>query len=204
MGGGGKGREPFPPPPSPHPQSRKGDMELLRYCRASYIGGLIVKTLDNFWQDIDVTLALHSNYILSDDERIMIARKEQEAYESNIPQMMDVLNYFKEKLSERGFWTELQINESGLRFKYNKSGYYGPGGFSLQYHIAGPLVLAELNPKGGELAFFYKNDLDQNTEIGTGFSYDDFLSFIRNNILHFINAENLILSRGDYERLRNL
>ncbi len=163
-----------------------------------------MKNLDDFWQTIDETLILHSNYILTDDERIMIAKKEQEAYQANIPKMKEALNYFKEKLSERGFWTELQIDEKGLRFRYSKPGYYGPGGFASQYHIAGPLVLAELNPKGGELAFFYKNDLDQNTEIGTSFSYDDFINFIRNNIMHFTNVENLIVNRGDYERLRNL
>lgn len=86
----------------------------------------------------------------------MLASEEQKAYETNTETIKEIVEEFNNKLKERGFWTETFIDRKDFRF--NKSDYYGPLGFSSQYHMAGSLVLGIINPAGDEFASFYKNN----------------------------------------------
>jgi hypothetical protein len=87
---------------------------------------------------------------------------EQAAYERNLPEIDAILQEYERKLSEMGFWTERIVTSQGMRFRYNIAGYYGPGGFSSQFHIAEPLVLGQIDRRGDAIQSFYYNDLDAN------------------------------------------
>ena len=158
--------------------------------------------MHDFLKRIDIGLAVSSNYRLTDSEREMIAKEEQAAYELHISEISSILNIYKHELSERGFWTECIVGKSGMRFRYNLPGYYGPGGFSSQFHIAGPLVLGRINPAGDPLQSFYDNDLEKNVMIGADFNEQSFRQFVEQTVLDYVAPENLILTKDQYDRIR--
>lgn len=129
---------------------------------------------------------------------------EQAAYEVNLEEITAILEEYRQRLSERGFWTECSVNKEGMRFSYSMPGFYGPGGFSSQFHIAGPLVLGQISPKGDAFQSFYSNDVDQNVKIGADFDQELFSAFVEKNIQEYLAPENLIVTRGQYERIRAL
>ena len=159
--------------------------------------------MDKFWSEIDKTLELHSEYILSDEQRKLIADEEQKSYEKNIEIIEQITTEFDNELKKRNFWTELIINKEGFRYRYSYKGYYGPGGFSSQFHIAGPLVLGLINPAKDALASFYKNNLEENIQIGCNFDANEFRNFIEKTILSYVSTNNLIISKEQYDNLRN-
>ncbi|MBD0724464.1 hypothetical protein B6A10_04660 [Flavobacterium sp. L1I52] len=157
----------------------------------------------DFWSNIDNVLKIHEEHILSNDQRKFIHEEEQKAYETNINSIQEIIDEFESKLKERNFWTEKQIDKKGFRFRFNKTGYYGPRGFSSQFHIAGPLVLGVINPTGDSLQSFYKNRLEDNVQIGCNFDKDELIKFIEKIILDFASTNNLIISKEQYDYLRN-
>lgn len=157
----------------------------------------------DFWGKVDKIIARHKEHILSDDQRRLIAKEEQKAYEKNLDTIKSIISEFEKGLKERGFWTELQIDANGFRFRFNTSGYYGPGGFSSQYHMAGPLVLGIINPAGNAYTSYYKNKLEDNIQIGCNFDQAEFVKFVENVISDFISPNNLIVSKDQYDYLRN-
>ena len=158
----------------------------------------------DFWAKVDQALAISKVYRLSDEERKYVVEVEQAAYEENLEEISSIMKEYEQQLSARGFWTECMVEKTGMRFRYSMPGYYGPGGFSSQFHIAGPLVLGEIVPKGDPLASFYSNDLDQTVKIGAGFNRQSFTRFIEKNITKYLAPENLIATREQYERIRTL
>jgi hypothetical protein len=158
----------------------------------------------DFWTKADQALAISKRYRLSEEERKLVANAEQVAYEANLEKISLILEEYRKGLSERGFWTECLPRKEGMRFRYSMPGFYGPGGFSSQFHIAGPLVLAEINPKGDAVQSFYSNDLDQNVKIGADFEPESFRAFIEKNVQQYLAPENLIVTREQYERIRAL
>ena len=160
--------------------------------------------IDNdFWDNLDKVVKRHDEHILSDEQRRLIADEEQKAYESNIEKIKEVIEEVEKGLKVRGFWTEVYIDKRGFRFRFNKSGYYGPGGFSSQYHIGGPLVLGVINPAGDALASYYKNNLEDNIQIGCNFDKIEFTKFVKKVITDFTSPNNLIISKDQYDYLRN-
>lgn len=157
----------------------------------------------DFWEKLDRIVARHKEHILSDDQRRLIGEEEQKAYEKNLDTIKGIIAEFDKGLKERSFWTELQIDAKGFRFRFNISGYYGPGGFSSSYHIAGPLVLGVINPAGNSYAAFSKNKLEENIQIGCNFDQAEFVKFVETVISDFISPSNLIISRDQYDYLRN-
>ncbi len=157
-----------------------------------------------YWDEIDRILKIASPFILTEDERQHIARLEQSAYESNMERIRKILEVHKLGLEQRQFWTELTITNSGLRFRYSYPGFYGPGGFSSQYHIAGPLVLGSIEPKGNEFASFYPNNIGDNTFLGEQFDEIAFERFVVTNLLKYLAPENQILSSDQYKWIRSL
>ena len=156
------------------------------------------------WDEVDRMLRVASPFILTEEERERIARLEQSAYESNLPRIRGMLEIHESELLQRQFWTELHANQNGLRFRYSHHGFYSPGGFSSQFHVAGPLVLGTINPKGDTSASFYPNDLDKNTFIGERFDEVAFASFIADNLMNYLAPENQILSTEQYYWIRAL
>ena len=108
------------------------------------------------------------------------------------------------KLKALGFWVENNVTEQGTRFRFSLQGYYGPGGFSTQFHISGPLVLGLINPAGDELASFYPNDIDQCFLMGLDFDKTKFEQFVLKQIENYLQPENLITSKEQYDRFRAL
>lgn len=157
---------------------------------------------EEYWNSVDQRLELQRNYILTDEERWRILDEEVEAYKVNLPVIQRIMNDHKAQLERRGFTTELQCDEKAILFRYNKNGYYGPGGFRSDQHIDGPLVMSELNPAGNPNSFIRDNDIDKNTEVGTGFDSDAFKHFVRNNLDMFLNPNNLITTEVRREQLR--
>ena len=157
----------------------------------------------DFWDKVDKTVERHREYILSDTQRQLIADEEQKAFEKNLDDIKEVISEFESGLKERLFWTELQIDTKGFRFRFNIRGYYGPGGFSSQYHMAGPLVLGVIDPAGDEFASYYNNKLENNVQIGCNFDKAEFIKFVEKIISDFISPNNLIVSKEQYEYLRN-
>ncbi|MGN2670327.1 hypothetical protein ACTFQD_02675 [Aliivibrio fischeri] len=158
----------------------------------------------NSWDKIEQLVLASKDFILTEAERKLIVEEEQQAYVKNLPVIRDVLDRANEKLKHFGFWNEYQINEGGLRFRFSLQGYYGPGGFSSQYHISGPLVLGIINPAGDEFASYYPNDIDQCVFIGMDFDQNDFEQFVLKEIEHYLQPENLITNKEQYERFRAL
>lgn len=156
------------------------------------------------WQDVDRILEVASVFILTDEERKRFALVEQDAYESNIPRIQEILKEHEANLQQRGFWTECQIEKKGLRFRYSYPGFYGPGGFSSQFHVAGPLVLGIIDPKGDAFASYYPNNLEENTFIGDNFDELAFKEFIANNLMNYLAPENQILSKEQYNWIHDL
>ena len=156
------------------------------------------------WKEINRILKVASVFILTDDERRQFALVEQDAYESNIPQIRKILEEHGVNLERRGFWTECQIEDKGLSFRYSYPGFYGPGGFSSQFHVAGPLVLGTIDPKGDPIASFYPNNLDENTFLGDNFDEFAFKEFIANNLMNYLAPENQILSKEQYRWVHDL
>ena len=162
-----------------------------------------MKTRKEFWGNVDKTIERHNEFILSKEQRQLIANEEQKAYENNIVVITTIIQEIEQELKTRGFWTELQISKEGFRFRFNTNGYYGPGGFSSQYHITGPLVLGKINPMGDALASFYENKLEDNLQIGCNFNEIEFIEFVEKVISDYISPKNLIISKDQYEYLRN-
>ncbi len=156
-----------------------------------------------FWENLDKIKERHNEHILSDAQRRLIAEEEQKAYEKNIETIKSIITEFETGLKKRGFWTELQIDCKGFRFRFKINGYYGPGGFSSQYHIAGPLVLGIINPSGDDYASFYKNKLEDNIQIGCNFDQEEFIKFVEKVICDFISHNNLIISKEQYHYLQS-
>ncbi|MDD2674669.1 MAG: hypothetical protein PHF81_07290 [Flavobacterium sp.] len=158
---------------------------------------------NKFWNNLDNVVQRHNEHILSDEQRKLIADEEQKAYEANIEKIKEIIEEVDNELKERGFWTETYVDKKGFRFRFNKSGYYGPGGFSSQYHMGGPLVLGIINPAGDSLASYYKNNLEENIQIGCNFDKSEFSEFVKKTIMDFISPNNLIISKDQYDNLRN-
>ncbi|MDV3636991.1 hypothetical protein CMU84_17745 [Elizabethkingia anophelis] len=158
---------------------------------------------DFFWSQLDDKLREHQEYILTTAQRQIIVEEEKKAYEINLDSIKTIIIEFEKGLKERGFWTVFEITEEAFMFKFNKIGYYGPGGVSPQYHIGGPLVLGVLKPKGNAYSFYCNNKLEQNVQIGCNYDKEIFTEFIKKIILEFISNENLIISKEQYDYLRN-
>jgi len=156
------------------------------------------------WQEVDRILKVASVFILSNEERERLALVEQNAYESNLPHIQKILKQHEANLQQREFWTECQIETKGLRFRYSYPGFYGPGGFSSQFHVAGPLVLGTINPKGDAFASYYPNNLEENTFIGENFDELALRKFVANDLMKYLAPENQILSREQYNWIREL
>lgn len=156
------------------------------------------------WKKVDSILKVASVFILTDEEREHINTIEQNAYETNIPRIREILDTHVTQLKQRQFWTNLQLDDKGLKFLFSYRGFYGRGGFTSQQHIAGPLVLGTIEPKTGNTNGFYLNDLKENTFLGKDFDELAFKTFINNNLMDYLSPENQILSNEDYNFLREL
>lgn len=156
------------------------------------------------WEKIDSMLKVASAFILTEGERKRIAAIEQEAYERNLPRIHELLEAHQTKLQERKFWTELQAETKGLRFRYSLHGFYGPGGFNSQLHITGPLVLGTIDPKRDALAGFFPNDLEQNIFLGERFDEIAFMDYVTQDLMHYLKPENQILSVEHFEWIKKL
>ncbi|OMO21235.1 hypothetical protein [Vibrio lentus] len=156
------------------------------------------------WNKIEELVLASKDFILTDAERKLIVGEEQQAYERNMPVIVEILDMTESKLEKLGFWVENMVTKEGARFRFSLQGYYGPGGFSSQYHISGPLVLGLINPAGNELASFYPNDIDQCFLMGLDFEKTKFDQFVIKQIENYLQPENLITSKEQYDRFRTL
>lgn len=156
------------------------------------------------WDDVDRRLKVAGAFVLTDDERNEVAGREQAAFEVNLPKIREVLEEHEQELRRRGFWTELQAEPKGLSCRYSLPGFYGPGGFSSQFHVGGPLVVGSINPKGDAVASFYANDLDKNVFLGERFDEITFAAFVRDNLLAYLAPENQIVSTENYQWIKEL
>lgn len=91
---------------------------------------------NDFWNQVDKALTLHREHILTNEQRRLIADEEQKAYEANLETIKKIIEEYQENLKLRNFWTELQLDSKGFRFRFNTQGYYGPGGFSSQFFMS--------------------------------------------------------------------
>jgi hypothetical protein len=157
-----------------------------------------------YWQTIDHRLETQETFILTDDERKKIHEDEQQAFESQLEVFRKIIEEFQKNLSDRGFYTEIQLSKDGFQFKYNKAGYYGPAGFRTDFHIDGPLVLSQLIPQGDSNTFVTFNDLDKNFEVGRVFDSEEFKNFLIKNLDNFLDPANLITTEERREQLRAL
>ncbi|CSC38179.1 Uncharacterised protein [Vibrio cholerae] len=156
------------------------------------------------WKNIEKLVLASKDFILTEEERQLIVKEEQQAYVTNMPAIIEVLNMAQLKLKALGFWVENNVTEQGTRFRFSLQGYYGPGGFSTQFHISGPLVLGLINPAGDQLASFYPNDIDQCFLMGLDFDKTKFEQFVLKQIENYLQPENLITSKEQYDRFRAL
>jgi hypothetical protein len=156
------------------------------------------------WDDIDRRLEVAGAFVLNDEERQEAAAREQAAFDANLPRIRELLEAHEQELKQRGFWTELLVESTGLRFRYSCSGFYGPGGFSSQFHVHGPLVLGVINPLGDAIASFYANDLDKNIFIGERFDEIAFTEFVGDNLRAYVAPENQIVSVDNYEWIKEM
>ena len=160
--------------------------------------------MTEYWQRIDDIVKTSREFVLSDEEREMIASEEQKAYEANLDSINSILKNFQTNLENLGFWVELLVSDNGLRFRFSLHGYYGPGGVSSQFHISGPLVLGEISPHGDAIQSFYSNDIDQCQKLGLDYNPDEFSDYISKLVENYLAPENLIVSKEQYERFRTL
>ena len=156
------------------------------------------------WKNIEQLVEASQELILTENERELIAKEEQQAYESNISIIKGVLDVVEQKLVKMGFWMDNNVSEKVLRFRFSLHGYYGPGGFISQYHVSGPLVLGVIHPAGDEYAGFFPNDIDKCFLIGLDFNKEKFEQFVLEQIEKYLQPENLITSKEQYERFRDL
>jgi hypothetical protein len=157
-----------------------------------------------FWKEIDLVVNANREFILTEEEVKRMAKKEQENYEINLESIEEVLEGIRSELELRGFWVEEKISAKGLRFSFSLRGYYGPGGVSSQFHIAGPLVLGVIDPKGDESHSFYHNDIDECQQLGAYYDKNKFTLYIQKVIRDYLSPDNLIISREQYYRFRDL
>lgn len=158
-----------------------------------------------YWQDIESRISIQERFILTEDERKKIHKDEQQAFESNLEIIREIMNEFQKNLTDRDFSiTETKLKKDGFIFKYTKVGYYGPAGFRTDFHLDGPLVLSQLIPQGDQNTFIRHNDLDKNFEVGTGFNIEKFKRFLENNLNTFLDPANLITTEERREQLRAL
>ncbi|MBW2741401.1 MAG: hypothetical protein JRE64_21735 [Deltaproteobacteria bacterium] len=158
-----------------------------------------------YWQDIEHRISTQETFILTEDERKKIHKDEQQAFESNLEILNEIMNEFQKNLTDRGFSiTETRLEKNGFIFKYVKVGYYGPAGFRTDFHLDGPLVLSQLTPQGDPNTFITYNDLDKNFEIGRGFNIEKFKRFLEKNLNTFLDPANLITTEERREQLRAL
>ncbi len=161
------------------------------------------KVPETVWREIDCLIDVATAFILSDEEFEETKNAEQLAYDSNLPTIRQILGSHEAELKKRGFRPKLVISSKGLRFSYCYPGFYGPGGFTSQFHVAGPLVVATIAPEGASTSSgFYSNDLDKNIFLGRTFDELVFRDFILQNLLDYLQPENQILSLADYEFVR--
>ncbi|MBL4831263.1 MAG: hypothetical protein JKY55_15425 [Aliivibrio sp.] len=158
----------------------------------------------SIWEEIELLVGASQEFVLTDDERKMVADAEQSAFESNYEAIKIILDKTEQKITTLGFWVENVLSKEGLRFRFNFPGYYGPGGISSQFHISGPLVLGEINPAGDPIASFYINDIDLCHKIGHDFEKGAFEVYLTNVIKKYLMPENLITSKEQYEHFRNI
>lgn len=156
------------------------------------------------WERIKHLVTASKDFILTNEERQLISEDEQQAFESNIPEINEILGNAEVKLKELGFWVENNISKEGMRFRFSLHGYYGPGGFSTQYHISGPLVLGLIEPTGDASRSFYPNDIDQCFLVGLDFNKAAFEQFVLQQVEIYLQPENLITSKEQYDRFRAL
>ena len=158
----------------------------------------------DFWKEIDRVVNVNREFILTEEEAKLMAKKEQQNYETNLESIEEVLESIRSELESRGFWVEKKISAKGLRFSFSLRGYYGPGGVSSQLHIAGPLVLGVINPKGDEFKSFYHNDIGECQQLGAYYDQNKFTLYIQKVIRDYLSPGNLIVSREQYNRFRDL
>jgi len=172
--------------------------------RRTYFFILKENFMQDFWNEVDKQLSVTQQFIFSDEEAKHIGKIEQECYEKNLDKINEVLDGFKSDLEKRDFWVEKQVAEKGLRFRFSLRGHYGPGGFSSQFHVSGPLVVGVINPKGDAIQGFYNNDIDECQCLGADFDADEFKAFVQETIENYISFENLIITREQYDKFRDL
>lgn len=156
------------------------------------------------WEKIEGIVKASEDFILTDDEQKLIKIEEQTAYEKNLPDIISALNLAENQLKKLGFWVESSAKMRGLRFRFSLRGYYGPGGFSTHYHVSGPLVLGVINPAGDQYASFYPNDIDKCFLMGLDFDKSAFENFLIQQVEKYLQPENLITSKEQYDRFRAL
>ncbi len=156
------------------------------------------------WDNVKQLVDASKDFILTDEERNLMLKAEQNAYERNLIEIKEVLGLAEKRLNGLGFWVENQVTDKGMRFRFSLAGYYGPGGFSTQYHISGPLVLGTINPAGDPFASFYSNDIDQCFLVGEDFNKANFEEFVIKEIEAYLQPENLITNKEQYDRFRAL
>lgn len=156
------------------------------------------------FSELDRLLKVATPFILTDEEQQRVSAIEQKAYEKNLLSIHPILDDLQSKLNERKFWTENQVNTQGLRFRYSLRGFYGPGGFTSQMHVAGLLVLGRIDPKGDHYAGFYTNDLEKNTFIGERYDELAFIRFIEQDLTRYLAPGNQILSTEQSEWIQRL
>lgn len=157
-----------------------------------------------FWEEIDRIVQASREFMLTEEEAKLMVKEEQESYKTNLESIEKVLEKFKSELESRGFWVEKDASADGLRFRFSLRGYYGPGGVSSQFHIAGPLVLGVIAPKGDAFQSFYSNNIDECQQLGADYDQNKFELYIQKVIKDFLSPHNLIVSREQYDRFRDL
>ncbi|MCE7575852.1 hypothetical protein, partial [Aliivibrio fischeri] len=182
-----------------------GKFELNLHGSKRVMQALCIKEVEmSSWDRVTQLVEASKDFILTEEERELMLKAEQSAYENNLAQITEVLSIVEEKLKNLGFWVENKVSNKGMRFRFSLAGYYGPGGFSTIYHISGPLVLGVINPAGDPIASFYSNDIDQCLLVGEDFDKNNFEKFILTEIETYLQPENLITSKEQYDRFRAL
>ena len=157
-----------------------------------------------FWKEIDLAVNANKEFILTEEEAKLMAKIEQENYEKNLESIEEVLEGIRSELELRGFSVEKKISAKGLRFSFSLRGYHGPGGVSSQFHTAGALVLGVIDPKGDETQSFYHNDIGECQQLGAYYDQNKFTLYMQKLIRNYLSPDNLIYSREQYYRFRDL
>ena len=158
----------------------------------------------DFWEEIDRVVNASREFMLTEEEVKLMAKEEQQSYEANLESIEKTLENIRSELESRGFWVEKSVSASGLRFRFSLRGYYGPGGVSSQFHIAGPLVSGVINPKSDAFQSFYNNNIDECQQLGADYDENQFESYIQKVIKDYLSPHNLIVSQEQYDRFRDL